>query len=295
MTARQLPLWRSMLFVPANVARFVNAAHTRGADAYIIDLEDAVAPNQKNSARKLVASAASTIASHDVDVLVRINRPWRLAVRDIEESVSEEVTALVLPKADSPEHIRAVAETVDDLERERGLAAEHTQLVPMIESVAALPRCLEIAAAHSRVVGMVLGGEDFTASAGIEPDPDLLLGPNQHVLMAAQATGRLPLGIVGSIGQYQDLDKYRESVIGARRLGARGSFCIHPVQVPILNEVFSPSREEVEAARDLVFAYDRALADGRGAIVHNGKMVDVPVADRARAVLAAAEQIAAKQ
>jgi citrate lyase subunit beta/citryl-CoA lyase len=294
MTGKELPLWRSMLFVPANVERFVNTAHTRGADAYILDLEDAIAPSEKESARKLAAAAASTIAAHRVDVLVRINRPWRLGLRDIEQSVGPDVCALVLPKVDDAEHVRAIAEVLDELERERGLTPGHTQLVPMIESAEALPRVVEIASAQDRVVAIVLGAEDFSASAGMAPDPDLLFGPNQQVLLAAHAAGCLPLGVVGSIAEFQDLDRYRQSVVTARRLGARGSFCIHPTQVAVLNEVFSPSPDAVQAARSLVDAYDQAWAEGLGAIVHEGKMIDVPVANRARAVLAAADQIAMK-
>ena len=286
------PVWRSMLFVPANVERFVQQAHTRNADAYILDLEDAVAPSEKANAREKVSDAAATIASNGCDVLVRINRPWRMAVRDMERAVGKNVTALVLPKVADASHLRATAEVVAELEREIGLPLGHTKLVPMIETVAALPESRAIAAADPRVAAIVLGGEDFSASAGISPEAEALHGPNQEVLMAAHASGCLGLGVVGSIAEFNDLGKFRSSVERARRLGAQGSFCIHPAQVAVLNEVFSPPPEVVSAAKALVGSYDKAIAEGSGAIVHEGKMIDVPVAERARELVARAERIA---
>ncbi len=291
-TARGLPLWRSLLFVPVTVPRFVESAPTRGADGCILDLEDAIAPGDKARARTLVADAAASIAGHGLDVLVRINRPWRLALRDVEAAVGPHVTALALPKVADAGHVRGLAEVVEEVERERGLAAGHTRLVAMIETVEALPHARAIAVAHPRVVAMTLGGEDFCASAGMEPDPELLKSPSLEVLFAARAAGITPLGLVGSIAEFRDLDAFRAGVVMARRLGFEGSFCIHPAQVPVLNEAFSPAPEAVERARAIVAAYDRALAEGSGAIELDGAMIDVPVAERARATVAMAERIA---
>jgi citrate lyase subunit beta/citryl-CoA lyase len=292
--SRPIPVWRSLLFVPVTVPRFVETAHTRGADGCILDLEDAVAPGEKAHARTLVAGAAASIAARGLDVLVRINRPWRLAVRDVEHSVSPHVCALALPKVADAGHVRGLAEVVGEVERERGLEVGHTRLVVMVETVEALPEARAIAAAHPRVAGITLGGEDFSVSAGMTPQPDLLVGPSQEVLFAARAAGCLALGLIGSIAEFRDLDAFRVAVEMAAHLGFEGSFCIHPAQVPVLNEVFSPSPDVVARARALVAAYDRALAEGLGAIELDGRMIDVPVADRARAVVEMAERIAAR-
>ena len=124
---KKLPIWRSMMFVPVNVDKFVASAHTRGADAIILDLEDSILPKDKERARTLVPAAATTVARSGADVLVRINRPWRLCLRDLEAVVSKEVCALMLPKAESAEHLRLVAEVLDELEAERGLPQGHTK------------------------------------------------------------------------------------------------------------------------------------------------------------------------
>jgi citrate lyase subunit beta/citryl-CoA lyase len=117
-----LPVWRSLMFVPVNVEKFVKTGADRGADGIILDLEDAVAPSQKDHARTLIADAIPHVSRNGADVLVRINRPWRMMVRDIEAAVIPGVSALVLTKVDSAEHVLAVAEMVDELEAERNLA-----------------------------------------------------------------------------------------------------------------------------------------------------------------------------
>src|ERR1700704_4115080 len=116
-----LPVWRSLMFVPVNVDKFVKTGADRGADGIILDLEDAVAPSQKDRARTLIADAIPQVSRNGADVLVRINRPWRMMVRDIEAAVIPGVSALMLTKVDSAEHVLAVAEMVDELESERGL------------------------------------------------------------------------------------------------------------------------------------------------------------------------------
>src|ERR1700727_3861664 len=116
-----LPVWRSLMFVPVNVDKFVKTGADRGADGIILDLEDAVAPSQKDHARTLIADAIPHVSRKGADVLVRINRPWRLLVRDLEAAVIPGVAALMLTKVDSPEHVHACADIVQELETERGL------------------------------------------------------------------------------------------------------------------------------------------------------------------------------
>src|SRR5881275_1850943 len=118
MTQKDLPVWRSMLFVPVTAQRFVDGAARRGADAIILDLEDSVAASEKERARALVPEAAETVSRGGADVVVRINRPLRLAVRDIEAAVGRGVLALALPKVDSPAHVRLLAAIVDEGEAE---------------------------------------------------------------------------------------------------------------------------------------------------------------------------------
>ena len=289
-----LPLWRSMLFVPTNVEKFVDSAPSRGADAYILDLEDSIPMAQKVEARTMVRAAAAKVGSGGADVLVRINRPWRLTVPDIEASIDANVCALMLPKIADAGHVRAIAEILDELEAENGLENGHTKLFPMIETTEAYFHAAEIAAAHPRVVAMNLGSEDYALSAGMLPDEEGLFQPTLHVMMAARAAGILPQGFVGTVAEYRDQDAFRARIQQAVRLGFLGSACIHPLQVNILNEEFTPASEAVEQARGVIAAYDVAKAEGRGSVEYEGKMIDEPIIQRAKQTLERAAMITAR-
>src|SRR4029077_16330210 len=156
-----LPVWRAMLFVPVTARRFVEGAAKRGADAIILDLEDAVAASEKDRARTLVPEAAQIVSRGGADVVVRINRPVRMTVRDLEAVIGPGVQAIALPKAESPEHVQLVAEIIDELEAERGMAVGTTKMLAMVETCSAFFRIHEIAKAHPRLVALNLGAEDF--------------------------------------------------------------------------------------------------------------------------------------
>ena len=289
--SRMLPVWRSMMFVPVNVEKFVEGAHTRGADVLILDLEDSILPKDKEKARTLVAGAAPRVARSGADVLVRVNRPWRLCVRDLEALVSPQVYGIMLPKAESPEHVHMVAEVLDEVEAERGVPQGHTRIIPMIETAEAFFRMREIAAAHPRNVALTLGSEDFALSAGMVPEAEGLFYPKQQVVFAARAAGVLPLGFVGTVADYKDLEAFRATVRRSRRLGFTGASGIHPSQIPILNEEFRPSDDEVQKARRVVEAFEKAATGPQGAIAVDGKMVAIPVVERARRTLERHEAI----
>jgi citrate lyase subunit beta/citryl-CoA lyase len=287
-----LPAWRSLLFVPVTAEKFVRTGADRGADGIILDLEDAVAPSEKERARTLIAEAIPHVSRKGADVLVRVNRPWRLLVRDLEAAVIPGVAALMLTKVDSPELVQAVSDIVAELEAERGLLPEKIQFVVLVETAAGFFRIEAIAKAHPRVVALSLGTEDFTADVGMMPDPDGLLYPKQHTLFAARAAGILPMGFVGSIADFRDQEAFRAIIRRSKRLGFVGASAIHPLQVPVLNEEFSPTAAEVERAKRMVAAYDAAFAQGLGAVQFEGAMIDVPVVQRAHNVIARAAAIA---
>ncbi|MGE5097975.1 MAG: HpcH/HpaI aldolase/citrate lyase family protein [Betaproteobacteria bacterium] len=289
--SRNLPIWRSMMFVPVNVQKFVDGAHTRGADVIILDLEDSILPKDKERARTLVADAAPKVARSGADVLVRVNRPWRLCLRDLEAIVGQGIYGLMLPKTESPEHVHMVAEVLDELEVERGLPQGHTRIVAMIETVTAFFRMRDIAAAHPRVVALTLGSEDFALAVGMVPEAEGLFYPKQQVVLAARAAGVLPLGFIGTVADYKDLEAFRATARRSRRIGFTGASVIHPAQIPILNEEFRPSPEEVERARRIVAAFEVAARGNTGAIEVDGKMVDIPVVERARRTLERHEAI----
>jgi citrate lyase subunit beta / citryl-CoA lyase len=291
----ELPVWRSMLFVPVTVLKFVERAAERSADAIILDLEDSVPVAEKPRGRELLQEAAATVARKGADVVVRINRPWRMALKDIEAAISPRVQALMVTKAESADHLRMVAEIVAELELERGMTPGATKLVALVETAGAFFRMEEIARAHPRLVGLSVGAEDFALALGMLPEAEGLFYPKQHMIIAARAAGILPLGFLGTVADFRDLDAFRATIRRSRRLGFAGASCIHPSQVPILNEEYRPSPEEVAAAERAVAAYDSAVAAGIGAIELDGKMIDVPVVERAKQVLTRHRAIVARE
>ncbi|MFV0278019.1 MAG: HpcH/HpaI aldolase/citrate lyase family protein [Parahaliea sp.] len=278
------PLWRSLLFVPANNEKYVGRAAASGADACVLDLEDSIAPAQKAAARAVVADAIRRLSSEGVAVLVRVNSE---SLRDdIAAAVGVGLRALVLPKVASAQTIVEADRVVGELEQYAGLAPGGIALVAQIESVSALPRLDEIAAASSRLLAMSLGPEDFSTSAGMKPTLETLYWPSQQVLFACRRAGILPLGYPLSIAVYRDEALLEKAVGLARDMGFVGAFCIHPGQVGILNRIFTPGEGGVAEAEALLQAYQEELAAGRGTFSFRGRMVDAPIVARAEEILA---------
>lgn len=289
-----LPAWRSLLFVPVIRDKFVASAHTRGADGIILDLEDSVPEAEKDRARTLVAAAARAVGKGGADVLVRINRPWHQAFRDIEAAVGSGVMGLVCPKVESPEHLIVIAELLDTFEAQRGLTPGHTRLVALVETADAYFRVREIAKATPRLVAITLGAEDFALSVGMQPIGETLQSPKQTVIIAARAAGIIPLGFMGTVADFGDLEVFRQVVRRSRAFGFAAATVIHPSQIAILNEEYGVSPAALDRARRMIAAYDEAMAKGLGAVTFEGKMIDVPVVEREKALIAQAERFAAR-
>ena len=286
MTLRpDLPVWRSLLFVPVIAKKFVDGAASRGADAIILDLEDSVPLAEKPRARTLLQEAAKIVSRAGADVLVRINRPLRHAIPDIEAAISSRVRALALPKVESANHLRLLCEVIDEIEIERGVALGSTKLLAMVETAEAFFEMPAIARAHPRVVALTLGAEDFSLSVGMLPEAEGLFFPKQQMIIAARSAGVLPLGFLGTVADFRDLTAFRATVQRSRRLGFLGAACVHPSQIPILNEEYAPQADDIAHAERVVAAYEKATAQGVGAITVDGKMIDVPVVERAQALL----------
>src|SRR5262249_10316604 len=206
-----------------------------------------VAASEKERARSLVAEAADIVSRGGADVVVRINRPIRMTVRDLEAVISPGVQAIALPKVESAQHVQLGAEMIDELETERGMAVGATKILAMVETCDAFFRIAEIAEASLRLVGLYLAGEDF--APGIFPEVEGLFMPKQMCVFAARAAGIMPLGFVGTVFEFRDLEGFRHTVSRARRLGFVGAAVIHPSQIPILNEAFRPNAAEVDHAQ----------------------------------------------
>ena len=291
---RELPVWRSLLYVPANVPKFVDKAHTRGADAIILDLEDSVPVSEKATARLGLQAAARTVRQGGADVVVRINRPLSLAVRDIEACVLPEVDGIAITKVDGASHVRLIDELVSELEIRQGLPLGHTRLMAMIETPDAFEVMTEIARASARMVAINIGGEDFALNGGFEPTDEALLMPKQRMILAARAAGVMPLGFIASVADFSDMERFRAMVRRSRQFGFDGASCVHPGQVAVVNEEYGPNADAVAYARRLLDANTQAEAEGRASFQIDGKMIDVPVVERARRLLARHASIEAR-
>jgi len=273
--------WRSMLFVPIINDRFIQSALKQPADAIQLDLEDSVALDQKNEARDRVADVAKLCREHGKDVIVRVNRPWRHLVRDIEASVGPHVQALTLPKVPNAAFVQSVAEIIDELEIERGMAPGSTRLIVMVEDAEGLHNMNDIAAAHPRICGLIVGAEDLAVSLQMAVTADTLYVPNVMAVAACRRAGIAPIGFVGSVADFADRDAFQKTVERGAALGFEGAFCIHPAQVAIANAAFAPTPEAVARARRLIAAFKEEEAKGRSACTFEGRMVDAPVVKQA--------------
>ena len=267
--------WRSLLYVPVVEERFVAKAAQRGADAVILDCEDSIAPARKNEARAALATAVPRARAPGADVLVRINRPLDLAVADIAAAVAAGADGLVLTKIMGADHLRLLAE----------LAAPGMKLVALVEDAAALPHLHAIAGAHPRLVALGIGGEDLATDLGAEATADALDLPKRMGVLAARAAGIAPLGFLGTVAGLSDPEGYRAVLRRSRAIGFGCASCVHPAQVSIINDEYGVGPEELARAERVVAAFEAALARGLGAAAFEGRMIDLPVVERARSLL----------
>lgn len=268
---------RSFLYVPGDRPAMLAKAPTRGADMLILDLEDAVAPSAKPEARRTIQEAIPALEAAGANFCVRINSEAEIQEADLAALAVTSVDTLVVPKATAA-GMSALVERVERTGFERSL-----RLMALIESARGLWDVLEMAE-HPWVVGLGIGEQDLGADLGLEHGEDpMLWHPARSRLVWACAAAGLP-GPDGPVSiDIRDLDGLRESTLLLRRCGFSSRSAIHPAQVAVINEVFTPSEEELEAARQLVDRYDRALAEGRGAITDaEGRMIDEAVVRSAR-------------
>ncbi len=283
------PLWRSLLYVPANRPQFIEKAHTRGADGVILDLEDSVPARERDAARAALAESIAQAGQSGADVLVRVNADGGDLEEDLGAMQGRYPRAVVLPKVECAQQVARVDGWLSNRE------AAGVGLFALIESARGLRHVHEVAQASPRLLAITLGAEDFATDVGMEVSPETLDVPRQMVLHAARAAGLMAMGLMGSISEFADLTAVEQVARRSNRFGFEGASCVHPSVVPVLNRAFSPSDSEVRRSRRIVEAYEEAVARGVGSIIVDGRMVDVPVAERARKLLARQARIEARR
>jgi citrate lyase subunit beta/citryl-CoA lyase len=265
---------RSYLYVPGDRADRLLGARTRGADALIVDLEDAVAPANKQAARELVADWLTP--EPGPQVWVRINA--ESTTDDLAAVVRPGLDGVVVPKAD-PDVLAAVDARLTAL-------GSDAAVLPLVESAAGLVRVAEIAAAP-RVLRLGIGEADLIADLGLRPGPDRAeLAPVRLQVVVASAAAGIARPVGATSTDFRDTDAFRESARTLARQGFRGRTAIHPAQVPVIHEVFTPTDDEVATARDVLDRFD--AAGGGGAVDARGRFIDAAVVRSAREVVALA-------
>ena len=310
---------RSELAVPGSNTRFLEKAAESAADAVFLDLEDAVAPDDKDQARKNVIEAINDLDWGTKTVSVRINAPdthymYRDVV-DLMEQASERLDLIMLPKCDNGKDVYALDMMCTQIETAKG-RTKRVGFEHIIETAQGLMNIDEIAAASPRNESLHFGVADFAASTrarttqigGPNPDYVVLTHPDENgnrdthwgdmwhyaivrMVVAARSHGLRPID--GPFGDFSDADGYRAQANRAAVLGCEGKCAIHPSQVDLANELFSPSDEEVAKAKEILAAMEEALKEGRGAVSLNGKLIDIASIKQAEALVATAERLKA--
>ena len=288
-------LLRSVIFVPGNRPNMLERALDFAADVVMVDLEDSVPPAEKVNARGLAREWVPKLHRQGRRVMVRVNSlDSGLTHDDLAAVVGPDLGGISIGKAESVWQLGDADHIITALESTAGLEAGHVKLIPWIENARAAMSAGDIASASSRIVAVAFGAEDYTEDMGVQRTDtgEEVQFPRSLVAVAARAAN------VGSLDspfvRFRDAEGLRQDAQVARQMGYTGKFAIHPDQIEIINQTFSPSPEEVEYAQQVVAAWDRAEAEGRGSVALDGRMIDVPVVRRAQNLLALAEAIRAK-
>jgi citrate lyase subunit beta/citryl-CoA lyase len=270
---------RSLLFLPATSPQLLPKATERGADALIVDLEDAVPPARKAEARPMATAALRDLAARGAELLLRVNAEQALWEEDIAAIPSGIALTVMLPKVESAAQVEALATALAARGQDAAIAA-------LVETPRGVLEAARIATASPRLCALGFGAEDYAAAIGLAPAPVSLSVPAQMVGVAAHAHGLAFWGLAGSVAETADMDAFGALVRLSRQLGFTGTVCIHPRQVPVANEGFGPTPEEIAWAGRVVAAAEEARARGQGAVLLDGRMIDRPIEDRARRWLA---------
>jgi len=288
-----MPAHRSYLFVPGDHARRIEKAFRSGADAVILDLEDAVAVGQKASARESVGEALEKPRPSGCRAYVRPNAvDTEFCFDDLMALVGPRLDGIVLPKVESAADLRMVDWLLANRERQRGIRVGAIDLLPLVETARGVASLRAIATAGSRARRLTFGAGDLTRDLGLEwtAGEEELLGVRTELVLASRL-GDLEPPIDTVCIQVRDSERFRRAARRGRQLGYQGKLCIHPDQVAIANEVFTPSAEEVAWARKVVEAFQEAEERNLASIQVEGQFVDYPIMERARRVLDLARSI----
>jgi citrate lyase subunit beta/citryl-CoA lyase len=285
-------IYRSLLFIPGNNLRYLQSAAKSDADAFIIDLEDSVAPNAKQEARDTARSFLDTGAFSGRDVFVRVNEP-DMYQDDLRAFGSAPVKGFALPKAERAADIHAFERELENLEHQYNLPAKHFSMIAMLETCAAILHAEEVFCASERILAGGFGCEDFLTDLKGLRDPEMLslLTPRALVALAARSAGIIPIDTVHT--NVHDLEDLERNHRIARILGYEGAFLLHPKEIDTAHRCFSPTEEEYRSAVEMLVMTREAYREGKGEAIRNGVFLGPPMKAKAEALVARYERLQA--
>jgi citrate lyase subunit beta / citryl-CoA lyase len=281
-----MPVLRSLLFVPGNRPNMLEKALGASPDAFVPDLEDSVPVDEKVNARQVTAAFLPQLAQPGPLVIPRVNSlDTGLLEDDLTAVVGPHIYGVSVGKIYTARDIIHISDIIGRLEARAGIPVGQTKIVPWIETAMAIVHVYEICTASPRVVGAAFGAEDLTHDMGLErtEDDSEVAYPRAATCVAARAADVLALDTPFFV--FRDPEALRLNALASKKIGFKGKFAIHPAQIDMINQVFSPSATEIDHARRVVAAFEEAERLGRGSTSLDGKVVDVPVVKRARALL----------
>lgn len=272
-------LRRSRLYLPGNEPKFFVNAGLHSPDGIILDLEDSVAPSEKDAAQLLVRNALRSMDFYGAERMVRINQLPK-GFDDLKYIVPNSVNVILIPKCESAEQIQQLEKEVEKLKKQHKVQ-NPIYFMPIIESALGVIKAYEIASASKNNCALAIGLEDYTADIGTQRTNEgrESIFARQMLVNAAKATGVQAIDTVFS--DVSDMEALRQSVIEAKSLGFEGKGCIHPRQIKVVHEAFAPTTEEIEKAKKIVLAFEEAEKKGLGVVSLGSKMIDPPVVKRA--------------
>ena len=286
---------RSLLFVPGNQPSMLSKAAGLRPDAFVPDMEDSVAWDDKDEARQVVADHIETLNQQGKPVIPRLNSlDTGLFQKDLEAVAQTGIYGISVGKINSEKDVKLISEAIKEQESKYGIEHGSIKLIPWIETAKGLLRCYEILTSDRRIIAAAFGAEDFTNDMGIERQPDnseTIYARNQ-VTVSARAADVLSLDT--PYFGFKDPQGLKASAQDAKSIGLKGKFAIHPSQIQHINKCFSPSDSEIEHAKEVIKIFEESKAKGRGSTSLNGQVVDVPVVKRAEALLTQAKEIPAE-
>ena len=272
-------LRRSRLYLPGNEPKFFVNAGLHSPDGIILDLEDSVAPTEKDAAQILVRNALRSVDFYHAERMVRINQLPK-GLDDLKYIIPHNVNVILVPKCESAEQIHLLEKEVDKLKKQFKIKND-IFFMPIIESALGVIKAYEIASASKYNCALAIGLEDYTADIGTQRTNEgrESIFARQMLVNAAKAAGIQAIDTVFS--DISDMEGLRQSVFEAKSLGFEGKGCIHPRQIQVVHEAFAPTVEEIEKAKKIVIAFEEAEKKGLGVVSLGSKMIDPPVVKRA--------------